>query len=139
MRHLISLIESAQAWPNRISGIELSSRVQGLHHTPEDFFDGDIEHNIEAFGEYDLKIIPLSGLNPDLFSIFDDLVDDYAALDTEAPPIIYNPIHNIIIDGNHRAKAAIKRGEETILAYVGDPSTYSPNYEEDEEWHPDFD
>ena len=132
MRKLINLIEQAHQWPPRIEGWELASMVQDWHHTPDDFYDGDIQYNIESFGYYDLKEIPIAGLHLDMFTIHDDLVDDYASLDTEAPPIVYDPTHNIIIDGNHRANAAVKRGEHTILAYVGDPDSYDPSQEDDE-------
>ena len=76
-----------------------------------------------------------------LFTVFDDLVADYAQQDTDAPPIIVDLEHGIIIDGNHRAEAAVKRGQSDVLAYVGDRSTYDPPEDEDDdgEWHPDGD
>lgn len=133
MRTLIQIIETATEWPARIEGGELARAVYDLHHSPQDFDDGDIEENITDFGFYDLKRIPVQGLHTDYFEIRDGLVDAYAQQDAEtAPPIIYDPTHNLIIDGNHRAKAAARRGDETILAYVGDPATYDPA--EHNEW-----
>lgn len=125
--------ESVSEWPATISGDDLVAQVEKFHHTPEDFDDGDLVQNITSFGIYHLKRVPLSGLSLHLFTIHDSLVNDYAEMDGDAPPIIVNGLHpNIIIDGNHRANAAAKRGEHDILAYVGDPATYeAPEEDED--------
>lgn len=137
--------ESQASWPETIEGWRLAQMVQDWHHTPEDFFDGDLDENICAFGTYHLKLIPVSMLKHGMFSINDDLVDQYVGMDGAAPPIVVDSNHNHAIDGNHRLEAAIKRGDANILAYVGDPSTYSPPDEEDDEddeddeWHPDGD
>jgi hypothetical protein len=140
MRQFIDLVESAHQWPETISGEDLAYEVQSqeLHHTPEDWHEGDIEHNIASYGTYHLKRVPLSDLNLDLYTIDDDLVDQYANREGDAPPIIVAHQWGIITDGNHRANAARKRGDTDILAYVGDPDTYSPpsNDEDDDEWHP---
>jgi hypothetical protein len=125
-------------WPKTISGNDLSIRVEALHHTPEDFQDGDIATNIEAFGKYDLVNVPISTLQTGIYTIYDDLVDNYATLDSNPPPIIVDPAHGIVIDGNHRVEAALRKGQSTILAYVGDLTTYTyPDEADDEEWHPD--
>lgn len=145
MRKFIDLVESAQQWPERIAGWDLAQHAEGWHHTPEDFEDGDIAHNIEAFGEYDLRRVPLSELNLDLFSSDDYLIRQYAQQPAEsAPPIIVDLGEGRwgrgwVIDGNHRAKAALARGEHDILAYVGDHATYDPTrgQQDDDEWEPD--
>lgn len=132
--------KDAVQWPATVDADLLCDEVREWHHTPEDFIDGDIEHNILSFGKYDLKNIEVASLLLGRVSIADELVADYAARETAAPPIVYNPIHNIIIDGNHRAEAAAARGDHDILAYVGDPATYDPSQDEDEqsdEWKPD--
>lgn len=135
---LRQLAENVQSWPETIEGWQLANSVQNLHHTPEDFHDGDIHQNIAAFGVYHLKRIPLDTLKRGRFTIFDDLVDEYAILETDPPPIIVDPTHGFAIDGNHRIEAAVKRGESDILAYVGDPNTYeAPEDDDDGEWHPD--
>lgn len=132
------LFENTHAWPETISGHDLLDYVEDWHHVPEDFEDGDIVTRIIAFGTYHLKRIPLSSLELNLYSLYDDLVDDYSARTTPAPPIVVDMEHGIIIDGNHRANAADKRGDTDILAYVGDPSTYAPDHGDDsEEWEPD--
>lgn len=140
MRNWITIVETATEWPPTIDGTDLANLVlrNDMHHSPEDFSDGDIYDNIAAYGTYHLQQIPLSDLSLDLYTIHDDLVDDYAARSTTAPPIIASPQWGIIIDGNHRANAAAKRGETHILGYMGDADTYSPPDEEhdDGEWHP---
>lgn len=139
MRKWIDLIESNYQWPSTISGLDLAHLIQSqdIHHTPEDFLDGDLDANICSFGSYRLKIIPLDQIKHDLFTTFDALFHHYAEQSSEtAPPIIYDPIHKIAIDGNHRCKAALLRGETEILAYVGDPDTYDPVDEQHDEWRP---
>lgn len=123
-------------WPQEIDGNTLWRKINDadLHHRPQDFDEGDLIHNIESFGRYELRRIPVEGLNLGIYAIDDDLVGDYAGMDAASqPPIVYDPTHNLIIDGNHRANAAAKRGDRDILAYVGDPSTYSPPEDEDDD------
>lgn len=143
-REPLQVVESfvdGSEWPQVIDGNTLSRKIEGdqLHHTPQDFDEGDLVHNITSFGRYELRRIPVEGLKLGIYAIDDQLVGDYESLDASTqPPIVYNPIHNLIIDGNHRANAAAKRGDQDILAYVGDPATYSPPDDEDDdgEWHP---
>jgi hypothetical protein len=120
-RHWMNLIAESHNWPQTISGSDLADEVESWHHTPEDFDDGDILQNVMQFQTYHLQRFPLAELKLDLFTIHDQLVNDYVAMGSDAPPIVIDPRHNIIIDGNHRANAAAKRGETDILAYVGDP------------------
>ena len=54
MRNWINLFEGAE-WPETISGYDLADKVEAFHHTPEDFDDGDIHHNIISFGTYHLR------------------------------------------------------------------------------------
>jgi hypothetical protein len=140
MRDLINLFEDQQ-WPATISGDDLALHVQELHHTPEDFIDGDIENNIASFGVYNLRTIPITDIRRGMYTIYDDLVGEYAAVTTQAPPVIVDPSHGLVIDGNHRVEAAVARGETEILAYVGDPETYSyisndEDEDEDDEYRP---
>jgi hypothetical protein len=139
MRSLIDLFENTETYPSEISGHDLAYMAMEWHHTPEDFNDGDIFQNITSFGKYRLQKLPVSLLDRGLYSTSDELINQYALLDTKAPPIIVDLNNKNVIDGNHRVKAAIKRGDIDILAYVGDESTYVPNYDDDDaaEWKPD--
>ena len=96
-------IDKASTFPPKISAHDLVSLVRGWHHTPQDFQDGDLFQNITSFETYELKKIPIDILTLDMFYIDDELVDEYAAQKSTAPPIIYNPVNDQIIDGNHRA------------------------------------
>ena len=131
-------LTESQAWPETIDGYALARHAMEWHHTPEDFDEGDIYHNITSFGTYHLQRVPITELKLGRYTIHAALVADYASLPSEAPPVIVDLKHGLIIDGNHRAEAAVKRGAHDILAYVGDQSTYDPPYEEDDEWHPDL-
>lgn len=137
MRNFINIVQEAVSqWPQTISGNDLADIIQNndIHHTPEDWIDGDIDENITAYGQYTLQAINPASLRPELNIVHDDLVTDYASREGDAPPIVLDHRH-YIIDGTHRTKAAQVRGDETIMAYVGDEATYSPPDDEDE-WVP---
>lgn len=121
MRQYISIVENAQmAWPATMSGEELLKLAKQWHPNAQDFVDGDIVHNIMSYDTYHLRRVPLEHLDLEGFEIDDSKVADYAEKTTEAPPIIVGQ-WGMILDGNHRANAAAKRGETDILAYVGEP------------------
>jgi hypothetical protein len=73
---------------------------------------------MERYGECTvvLKHIPIAGLLYNHGFVATDVLTDYEALDTEAPPIFV--IDNHIIEGNHRTQMALRRGSAYILAYV---------------------
>lgn len=135
LRRYIDLIENAQAnaWPATMSAKELLKHAKQWHQITQDFVDGDIVHNIMSYETYDLRRVPLDHLDLDGFEIDDDKVADYAERTTEAPPIIVGQ-WGMILDGNHRANAAAKRGDKDILAYVGEPTHIT----EDAQDVPDF-
>lgn len=72
----------------------------------------------DLFGDSgaDLRLISLAGLEFNGGAGDDAKVEDYAALDTCPPPIIVQGKQ--IIDGNHRVRAARRKGETHIWAYV---------------------
>lgn len=112
------------SWPQRISEPDLYVWVEKNHHTHDDFIDGDIAQRLEQFEYYDLAEININTLDSDEFDWDEDVAQEYAELPTDIPPIIYDPVINSIIDGTHRLNAAIMRGDEKVLAYIGDKSTY---------------
>lgn len=85
----------------------------------EDPYEGDVPEYIQQFARYRLTNLPIAAVEHDE-SHDPDLASYYASQATHtAPPIIYDGQAREIIDGFHRAKAAILRGDKTILAYVG--------------------
>lgn len=132
-----TVLESQQQWPATIAGVDLSQLVQEFHHTPEDFYDGNLEQRIDSYGEFQLQVIPTGSLDAEEWLSYDERVDAYSVMTSDAPPIIVDHIGSII-DGTHRLKAAIARGEKTIRAYVGTEASYDPIYDDGEdEWEAD--
>jgi hypothetical protein len=85
----------------------------------EDAYEGEVPHNIQRFRSYQLQQLPIDQIDLDGYGYDPDLAKDYAAMDTQPPPIVYDPIDRMIIDGYHRVHAALLRGAKTIPAYVG--------------------
>jgi hypothetical protein len=110
----------------------------------EDADNGDLAEMLDEMVGDDatatLRTVPLNGLQLNGGAIDDGVVSDYAALDTQAPPIVVDGSR--VIDGNHRVKAAIANGVTELPAYVIDrgsdirasvidtpiPSTPDPEY-----------
>lgn len=112
------LAENEYSWPLKVTSAKLMGMVKQWHHTPQDFVDGRITKHLRAYPTYELKSVALSSLDLEAFSVDDHRVEQYADLETEAPPIVVGQ-WGLILDGNHRALAAVKRGEHHIQAYVG--------------------
>lgn len=106
-------------WAPQIPVSDLVKIVQKIHASPQDFDEGDLMDRLYKFDMYQLQELPLDTLDAFQWSSADWMVDEYAALSTQAPPIVYDPKQKSIIDGTHRALAAIAKGQTHILAYVG--------------------
>lgn len=117
----MNIVEDAQVWPEKISAKELLKHAKEWHQNPAEF--DELSHNILSYKTYNLRRVPLDDLGLDNYTVDDDKITDYAERTTEAPPIIVGQ-WGLIIDGNHRANAAAKRGEEDILAYVYEPQKF---------------
>jgi len=88
----------------------------------EDPCEGPVPEHILEFGMYRLERLLLSQTDVRQHGYDHDLAADYAAMPTvTAPPIVFDPVDRQIIDGFHRVNAAIIRGEDWVLAYVGVP------------------
>jgi GNAT superfamily N-acetyltransferase/RNA:NAD 2'-phosphotransferase (TPT1/KptA family) len=98
------------------------------HHNPEDFYEGDIGERIEHYPFYILQKVPLSKIDTNEWDTLEDVVAEYAGLNTPFPPIVIYP-DGTIVDGTHRANAAKQRGDTEILAWVG---TRKKNASEDD-------
>jgi len=95
--------------------------VQKIHHTIDDFFDGDLSDRIEKYSYYKLIYIDLSELDLDEFYIDETLVEDYVdeyKHNHDYPPIVYDP-EGSIIDGIHRTNALRELGIKKVKALVG--------------------
>lgn len=93
-----------------------------MHHTPEDFEEGDIVDRIHLNKYYNLQRVSLSDIQEVPYSIDDYLVDEYMAKNMEEmPPVILGIKVNrerLIIDGSHRITALRNSGVKTVMAYV---------------------
>ena len=81
--------------------------------------DEELLNWIYAFRKYNLVRIALSSLALKSSALKQPKVDQYSKETGDFPPIIIDGNNNWIIDGYHRANAAAKRGDTTILAYIG--------------------
>ena len=104
--------------------------IETLHHTQDDFIDGDLPRRIEWYPQYKLILIPIDRLDTDEFYWDETEVDKFKDLYLETnkyPPIVI--AHDFsIIDGTHRLNALEQLGEKKILAYmgIGNDKIYDP-------------
>jgi hypothetical protein len=97
--------------------------VQKIHHTRDDFIDGDISERIEEFKYYHLQVMDLNNLDKDEWSVDDDIVDDIIDEIREkgllTMPKMLISEKSSIIDGTHRLNALLKIGITKYPCYVG--------------------
>ena len=112
---------------------------QGSLFSPAEVLAAYLEHptnwpsrrvrNMQAFTNrfkcFELKQVKVAGLGWERFrwsTKAEQRSQLFAALSTEFPPIILNPL-GLVQDGAHRVRAAELRGDELIWAYVpvGEP------------------
>ena len=124
MRHFMNIvIESHQCM---VSADDICEYVADMNDR-DDPYEGPVPNAILRFRKYMLVQLPLSKIDLHGFDYDPDLAQQYAELVTEAPPVVYDSISKTLIDGFHRAQAALITGAATIAAYVGiDPD---PNWE----------
>ena len=88
-----------------LSNADVYSFIQNIHNNEEDFIDGDLGKRIDLYNEFICKKIPFSKLVYDFFSYDEDIVDEYAELETETPPLFVSEYLNgnyFVEDGTHR-------------------------------------
>lgn len=100
-----------------ISSDDIYSFIERLHGNPDDFDSGNLGTRIESYEQYICKIIPLSEINYKLYSVDEDMVNEYAKLKTPIPPILVDENYNIE-DGTHRCYAALKQGTQYMYCFV---------------------
>jgi len=104
-------------------------QVKSSHPRQEDFDEGDLTDRLYCFSSYKKGILDLRGLNLHQFDICEDTVQEYKAAYVAhgpGPELVYDPVNNSLIDGNHRANAAFELGEFYLEAFIGDAATYEP-------------
>ena len=113
------LYEIINSYPVNVSSDWVVNYVADLNDR-DDPYDGEVPDHILEFDRYKLIHLLISKTDV-LHHEYDiDLASNYASMPVESsPPIVFDPIAGEIIDGFHRVRAAIIRGEPTILAYVG--------------------
>lgn len=96
--------------------------IQVIHDDYESaFIDGDLGSRIEEFEKYKLKLIPISEIDIDEFSIDTSKMREYMTEYKKSdnyPPIVLNDEYGII-DGTHRANALERLGIKEVKAWVG--------------------
>ncbi len=96
--------------------------VQSIHDDYESaFVDGDLGDRIEEFEEYELKIITISEIDIDEFSLDTSKMRDYIKeykKSNNYPPIVLSDEYRII-DGTHRVNALERIGLKEVKAWVG--------------------
>lgn len=99
--------------------------TQRIHHTEEDFYEGDLGKRIEKYKYYEVKEVNISDIEIDRFYIQDSLVDEYKLKiqkNGTYPPIVLKTDYTII-DGTHRVNALNELGFKTVIAFVGKKNT----------------
>ena len=114
-------------YPERIEAQALLKLVLGLHTRVLRNDDEGLRQQISQFSDYVLRSVPLD----ELLLRFDDWGNDarvleYADMDVDKqPPIVLGhrmyPSGKLnVIDGLHRSVARLRRGLDTVWAYVPD-------------------
>lgn len=125
MRKFITLIE--QACECAVSADDLIAQVEEIHHTPSEV--GVVAKYIRQYATYRLSEIPTDMLPLDQRKHNAERAARYAEQikdDDSYPAIIYDPVNDKIIDGNHRSNALAAIGAPTVRAYIGNCETYTP-------------
>jgi len=94
---------------------------QKIHHTYDDFIDGDLGYRIEESKQYIVKSVDISEIEIYEFQIDDSLIEEYIEeyqKNGTYPPIILDGDYRII-DGTHRVNALNDLGIKNVIAFVG--------------------
>jgi hypothetical protein len=123
-------------FPARISAADLLELVEEWHHTPEDLADGDLGERVWRFDEYRLGWIPIERIHLNEWTVREELVSRFRARlarGEEAPPIVFDPVEDSVIDGINRANALAAEGRDEVMAYigVGEPNPTEDDAEDD--------
>lgn len=113
---------------------DVRTLVEGIHARPEDLSEGDLGHRLEKFTHYVRGKLKLSDIDLDEWLLDDDEIDRLADLPTETrPPVVYDAVSSSMIDGIHRANAALRKGETEIDAFIGTEAHLDPDWSSEPE------
>lgn len=119
-----------------VSSWDVVQHVRNIHYAQSDFVEGNIRERIEEYGMYQLVEIPVSKLEEPCDYIDEELIAEYQEMPLETVPAIvvgfYSDGDYQTIDGGHRITVAKAQGRETVMAYVGDISTFNAIEHEEE-------
>lgn len=107
--------------------IELAGSLNGR----DGEFEGPLPHAIGRYRRYELRDVTLAELLAEDHAHSPGLAAGYAAMDPSTrPPGIYDPGRRELLDGNHRARAALLNGEAAMACYVGVAGSEDPFWDE---------
>lgn len=116
---------------------EVLDYIESTHHSQQDVETGNLSLRVYVHQIYQLVELDVAALDSSPYYLDEELMDDYMALNTACPPIVYNLYNNqkLLIDGGHRLEVAKKKQHAKILALVGsdkpDWSEYDAFYDAD--------
>lgn len=113
----------AESYSAKVTPDWIFDYIEKLHTGPSihDYDDEETgtEEWVHQFDYFKLQLVQLNTLSLRAGSNKQDKIDKYALSKEQYPPIVIDGSNDWLIDGYHRANAAIKRGDATIMAYVG--------------------
>lgn len=92
-----------------------------MHHTYDDFIEGDLGDRIEEYNKYKVLKVDIKDIDIDEFTLDYDLIEDYKETllsNDKYPPDVLNSDYDII-DGSHRLNALDELGYTKVIAFVG--------------------
>lgn len=127
IRNWIRLVEQTQ-WPSHVSPHQLIDLISwgGVGR-------GEIPYEVVKFTEYDLQTVPIAQMKANWKLRNPKNVEAFAQRMREGeipPPVIYDAVSEVLIDGAHRLAAAELAGLKTLPAYVGTVDHLDPEWED---------
>ena len=125
MNNLFEKIDLFVKLASLFSGNDVLAKVKQIHHTEEDFTEGNLTERILKFKTYVLMELPIAKVSLGKYSVYDDvltsLIENHKEdfLSGNYPPIVYDPEEEDIIDGTHRVEALERLGIASVKAFVG--------------------
>jgi hypothetical protein len=95
----------------------------------DDPWEGPVPAHVLRYSRYRCAVVPVAGCDLEGYGYDRELAEEYSRTPAHLfPPIVLDPADGTVVDGYHRAHAALLRGETGILALVGIPDTIDPSW-----------